>query len=207
MWPSCFCISCAFTHGCFSSLKLQQEEIHLQESALQLLAQHLTFITEHITTSLSEGDWHFVMGHTRFRSPIVYAGGEAHPLLPAVWSQRYEGPSFSNSSAAPGDANTGLNFMVDIQTDIRPFKDAHKQQKILFTKQWHTLRIRRKKWTRNWSFLEGHVRVQLSSQGHPSLPTFAFAWPFGAYHAAPGRRCSWSANGTWLAEIKKKLFQ
>lgn len=72
MWPSCFHISCALIHGCFSSLKLQQEEIHLKESALQLLAHHPTFTTEHIATSLSEGDWNFVMGHTMFRSPKVW---------------------------------------------------------------------------------------------------------------------------------------
>lgn len=69
-----------------------------------------------------------------------------------------------------------------------------------------TLRIRRKRWTRNWSFLEGHMRVQLNSQGHPNPPAFAFVWPFGSHRAAPGRRCSWSANGTWLAKIKTSYF-
>ena len=58
----------------------------------------------------------------------MYAGEEAHPVLPAAWSQRCEGPSFSNSSAALADANAELNFMANIQSDTRHFKDAHKQQ-------------------------------------------------------------------------------
>jgi len=58
----------------------------------------------------------------------MYAREEAHPLLPAAWLQQCEGPSLNKSSAAPADANTELNFMANIQTDIRHFKDAHKQQ-------------------------------------------------------------------------------
>lgn len=89
MWPSCLHISCALTHSSFSSLKLQQEEIHLEESALQLLARHSTFITEHIATSLSEGGWHFVMGHTMCRSPNVCwrrrPPGPASCVVTAVW--------------------------------------------------------------------------------------------------------------------------
>lgn len=89
MWPSCFCISCALTCGCFSSSKIQQEEIHLGEPALKLLAQYPAFITEHIATSLSEGSWHSVMGHTMFRSPdICWRRSPPHfasCMVTAVW--------------------------------------------------------------------------------------------------------------------------
>lgn len=63
-----------------------------------------------------------------------YDGEEAHLVLPAAWSQRCKGPTLSNSSAAPADADTEHNFMASIQTGIRPFKKAHKQQLTNFTK-------------------------------------------------------------------------
>lgn len=100
MWPSCLHISCALTRGCFSSLKLLQEEIHLEESALQLLAQYSPFITAHIATSLAEGGWHFVMGHTMCRSLNVCwrrrPPGPASCMVTAVWRT-----NFGNSSASP----------------------------------------------------------------------------------------------------------
>lgn len=58
----------------------------------------------------------------------MYAAEEAHPVLTAAWSQQCKRPSLSNSSAAPADANAELNFMANIQTEIRNFKGAHKQQ-------------------------------------------------------------------------------
>lgn len=92
MWPSCFFISCALTCGCFSSLKIQQEEIHFGEPALKLLAQYPAFITEHIATSLSEGGWHSVMGHTMFRSPNIFWRRSpphfASCMVTAVWGTK-----------------------------------------------------------------------------------------------------------------------
>lgn len=64
----------------------------------------------------------------------MYAGEETRPVPPAAWSQRCQGPSLSNSPAAPADANTELNFTADIQTDIRHFKEARKQQQRSCTK-------------------------------------------------------------------------
>lgn len=110
MWPSCFFISCVLT--CFSSLKIQQEEVHLGEPTLKLLAQYPAFITEHIATSLSEEGWHSTQWVTQCLGFQIYSGEEAHPILPAAWSQRCEEPSLSISSAAPADANTELNFML-----------------------------------------------------------------------------------------------
>lgn len=144
MWPSCLHISCALTRGCFSSLKLQQEEIYLEESALQLLARYSTFITAHIATSLSEGGWHFVMGHTMCRSLNVCwrrrPPGPASCMVIAVWRTKLR-----QLICKPSCAKAELNFMANTQAGIGHSKDAHKEQEMSFTKTWCTWIFRRKR--------------------------------------------------------------
>lgn len=127
MWPSCLRISCALAHGCFSSLKLQQKKSILRSQPCSYW--HGTLLSSLSTSPHPcQRETDVLWWVTQCLGAQMCAGEEAHPVIPAAWSQRCEGPSLSNSSTAPADAKAELNFMANILADIRHFKDAHKQQ-------------------------------------------------------------------------------
>lgn len=144
-WPSCLHISCALTHCCFSSLKLQQEKKSISRS--QPCSYWHGILLSSLSTSphpcQREAD--ILWWVTPCVGAQMSTGEGGHLVLPAAWSQQCEGPSLGNLSAAPADAKAELNFMANTQADIGHFKDAHKQQEMSFTKKWCTGIFRRKR--------------------------------------------------------------